>query len=126
MPTASPLARSTTVKGSMWPAARWANRASILAAISSGDGTVVYQSFQSSPSFTASARAGASSGVSGRKLAWVPVRVTSSGQRSGVGPIQAALNGEYSSASQSISPCTARRSCSRNLATAFLRPGSVM
>jgi len=53
MPIGRPLARSTTANGAMLPASRRATRRSISAFMPSGEGAVVYQSRQSSPSFAA-------------------------------------------------------------------------
>ena len=75
MPTAAPAA-SRTVNGSIQPVACKPRRRSISAAMPSGDGTVVYQSRQSSPSRTASASSAAYAGASGSSVACTPRSVT--------------------------------------------------
>ena len=73
----SPLAGSSSrvVNGSMEPLRCKARRRSISAAICSGAGTLVYQSFHSSPSWAASTRPSWWSGLSGSRTTFFPLRV---------------------------------------------------
>src|SRR4249920_2688840 len=79
MPAGTPAA-SSTVNGSIEPLACRPRRRSISAAMPSGLGIDVYQSFHSSPSRAALARAAACSCASGASVACVPCKVTGSGQ----------------------------------------------
>src|SRR5690606_22327737 len=74
-PTTSPLPGSITVNGSILPAACRPSRRVISAPIPSGRGTLVNQSFHSSPSFTASTRPCSWDGDSGTSRTCFPSRV---------------------------------------------------
>ena len=76
MPTALRERLSMTAKGSIEPFACKASRRSISAPIFSGSGMVVYQSCQSSPSFTASIRSSPWLCASGSRVAREPRKVT--------------------------------------------------
>jgi len=78
MPIARPCA--LTVNGTIEPAASSPRRRSISDRISSGPGTTVYQSFQSSPSRVASASSSWCSCESGRSATWRPTSSVVPGQ----------------------------------------------
>src|SRR5882672_5986131 len=79
MPQQRP-APSSTANGSIEPLACSPKRRSISAAIRSGGAICVYQSFQSSPSFTASLSSSSRACDNGSSVACVPRSVTGSGQ----------------------------------------------